>query len=256
MNVDVTVRGEVSEEAVREARDRIAALEHFAHAPVLGAHVILTEERNPRLARPSRAEGEINLNGRVMHGRVAAEAMPLAIDQLAEHLQRQLGRFVARRERLSRRPRPDAPQGTWRHGDWSPPRPGFYPRTPEERSLVRRKTFAVGAINPIEAVAELHDLDHAFYLFHDLETDADAVVYRRDDGRIGLIHPADVSPRGYEGPIREASRVSEPITVEAAVAEMNVLDHRFLFFVNGDSGRGNVIYLRYDGNYGLIEPAD
>lgn len=30
----------------------------------------------------------------------------------------------------------------------------------EERSIVRRKTFALGAIDPLEAVRDLLDLDH------------------------------------------------------------------------------------------------
>jgi hypothetical protein len=36
---------------------------------------------------------------------------------------------------------------------------------------------------------------------------------------------------------------------------MDELNHRFLFFVNAQTGRGSVIYLRYDGHYGLIEPS-
>ena len=37
------------------------------------------------------------------------------------------------------------------------------------------------------APADLEDLDHSFYLFQDAESDADAVVYHRDDDRIGVI---------------------------------------------------------------------
>ena len=36
---------------------------------------------------------------------------------------------------------------------------------------------------------------------------------------------------------------------------MGELNHRFMYFINDAQGRGNVIYLRYDGHYGLIEPA-
>jgi hypothetical protein len=31
---------------------------------------------------------------------------------------------------------------------------------------------------------------------------------------------------------------------------------RGLFFVNVDTGRGNVLYHRFDGHYGLISPAE
>ena len=257
MNVDVTTRGKVADEVKAHARDRIAQLEGQVRDRMLSARVVLAEEPNPRLERPSRAEAELNVNGHMVRGRVADVAMPQAVDQLAAHLERQLRHYAERRSTVHRRA-PETSRHEWRHGDWSPPRPSFFPRPPGERSIIRRKTFALGAINPLEAVADLEDLDHDFYLFHDTETDADAVVYRRDDDRIGLIRPPATDPTSHDddGPIEEASRITEPISLDTAVSEMDQLDHRFLFFTNAQTGRGNVIYMRYDGHYGLIEPAD
>ena len=37
---------------------------------------------------------------------------------------------------------------------------------------------------------------------------------------------------------------------------MDALGRRFMFFIDAETGHGNVTYLRYDGNYGSIEPAD
>lgn len=42
--------------------------------------------------------------------------------------------------------------------------------------------------------------------------------------------------------------------VEEAILQMNMLDHEFFMFRNGDSGEVNVVYRRKDGNYGLLEP--
>ncbi|MEG1942561.1 MAG: ribosome-associated translation inhibitor RaiA [Angelakisella sp.] len=42
--------------------------------------------------------------------------------------------------------------------------------------------------------------------------------------------------------------------VEEAILQMNMLDHEFFMFRNGDSGEINVVYRRKDGNYGLLEP--
>jgi Sigma 54 modulation/S30EA ribosomal protein C terminus len=117
------------------------------------------------------------------------------------------------------------------------------------------KTFAFGAIDSQQAVVEMLDLDHDFYLFADAETGLDAVVCRRDDGNIGLIHAAGAWPGACEALICETSHFSEPITLEPAVSEMNALSHRFLFFIDADTSRGNMIYIRYEGNYGLIQPA-
>ena len=253
----VTARGKVTDAQKDHARERVGALDRCVSDPVLGARVMLRCERNPRLERPARAEAELNVNGHMLRGRVASATMSQAIDQLGTHLERQLHGFVDRRARLERRagePR----LGEWHHGASSPLHPSFHPRPVEERSIVRRKTFALGAIDPLQAIGDLLDLDHDFYLFHDAETGADAVVYHRDDGRIGLIYPDATRQRlpAGEGPVWETSRFSEPITLEAAVAEMNALAHRFMFFINAETARGNVIYLRYDGNYGLIEPAE
>jgi putative sigma-54 modulation protein len=45
-----------------------------------------------------------------------------------------------------------------------------------------------------------------------------------------------------------------PMSVEDAAVEMEMLGHNFFAFVNVDTGRTNVLYLRKDGNLGLLEP--
>jgi hypothetical protein len=107
-----------------------------------------------------------------------------------------------------------------------------------------------------QAAAELDMLDHDFFLFADIDTGADAVLYRDDDRALRVIEPQGVDS-GDRGPvpIREASRFSTPIDLAQALEEMAAVDHRYLFFVNADTRRGNVLYTRWDGHYGLIEPA-
>jgi ribosome-associated translation inhibitor RaiA len=138
-------------------------LDRYVSDPVLAARVMLRCERNRRLERPARAEAELHVNGHMLSGRVACATVSQAIDLLGTHLERQLHDYVDRRARRERRAG-ELPPGEWHHGASSPPRPSFYPRPVEERSIVRRKTFALGAIDPLQAVAELLDLDHDFYL--------------------------------------------------------------------------------------------
>ena len=255
MEVRVTRRGQVPASLDEEVRRQIGPLDRLVRTPILDAHVVLTQEENPRIERPARAEAEIDLNGRIIRGRVAGPEMRNAVDQLAEHLHTQLRRLIASQITTHRRAtRP--PAGEWRHGQWSAPRPGYPPRPAEERELMRRKAFSIDAMTPVEAAELMADLDHDFLLFRDAETDADAVVYVRQDGRLGVIEPAGTElPQSTEGAVKhEQSRLSEPITLDAALAEMNELNHHFLCFVNVETGRGNVIYLRHDGHYGLIEP--
>ncbi|MDO5434887.1 MAG: ribosome-associated translation inhibitor RaiA [Clostridia bacterium] len=45
-----------------------------------------------------------------------------------------------------------------------------------------------------------------------------------------------------------------PMSVEDAVLQMELLGHSFFVFVNIDTERTNVLYLRQDGDLGLMEP--
>ena len=45
-----------------------------------------------------------------------------------------------------------------------------------------------------------------------------------------------------------------PMSVEDAAIEMELLGHSFFVFVNIDTDRTNVLYLRKDGDLGLLEP--
>lgn len=249
VEVEVIGRGEVSEHARRLAREKVAALERVVKGPVLGARVVLTQEHNPRIPNPSRAEAEINLQGRLVRARTAAPSLDAAVDDVAERLQRHLRRYVDRMITRQREP------SEWSHRVWSPPRPPTFERPIEEREIVRRKSFSFGPMSVEDAADALEDLDHEFFLFRDADTDTDAVLYWRDDGLLALIESRDAESADY-GPVHERCRFSAPIALETSVSEMNEVGHRFLFFENAATGRGNILYRRYDGHYGLIEPAD
>jgi sigma 54 modulation/S30EA-like ribosomal protein len=55
--------------------------------------------------------------------------------------------------------------------------------------------------------------------------------------------------------IPQPSSYSASIALVAARSEMEVLDHRFLYFVAAEDLRGKVLYLCHDDNYGLVELA-
>ncbi|WP_031514044.1 ribosome hibernation-promoting factor, HPF/YfiA family [Desulfofalx alkaliphila] len=46
----------------------------------------------------------------------------------------------------------------------------------------------------------------------------------------------------------------KPMPVDEAIMQMNLLGHSFFVFSNAETEQVNVVYLRKDGNYGLIEP--
>ena len=239
MHVDVTVRGHVADELAVAAREKVAALERIVKGPVMGAHVVLTQEENPRLEQPARAEGEIVLAGRPIRARVAAPAMVAAVDALAGRLHDQLRRHV---ERLVDRAQVAATvePGQWRHAAWTPPRVPRSWRPPGERQVIRRKTFAMEPMSVAQAAADMAALDHDFFLYHDAETDADAVICRRDDGRLLVIDPQGVPRQPVDSVILEGSRCSGPLALADAISEMEMLNHRFLHFTDAASDGGRL----------------
>ena len=54
--------------------------------------------------------------------------------------------------------------------------------------------------------------------------------------------------------VRRKTFPVRPMSVEDATIEMELLGHSFFAFVNIDTDRTNVLYLRKDGNLGLLEP--
>jgi hypothetical protein len=134
-------------------------------------------------------------------------------------------------------------------------RPEASLKPPEERRIVHRRSYVDEPMGTMQAAAELLDLDAEFLLFRHVRTDEDVVVYRRDDGRLGLLHPpGSVLADENDVVVPKASRYPGPLTLEAARTEMDFLNHRFLYFIDAADGRGKVLYLRHDGDYGLVEP--
>jgi len=54
--------------------------------------------------------------------------------------------------------------------------------------------------------------------------------------------------------IQQKELILKPMTVDEAVMQMELMNKTFLLFNNANSSQLNVIYIRDDGHYGLLEP--
>ena len=54
--------------------------------------------------------------------------------------------------------------------------------------------------------------------------------------------------------VRNKTFTVRPMSVEDAILQMELLGHSFFVFVNVETDRTNVLYLRKDGDLGLMEP--
>ncbi len=54
--------------------------------------------------------------------------------------------------------------------------------------------------------------------------------------------------------VRNKKFSMKPMDIEEAMMQMELIGHSFFVFKNAETNDVNVLYLRTDGNYGLIEP--
>jgi hypothetical protein len=255
LQVQTETRGSVPEGAVGFAVQRVNSLLHTAAEPVLFARVKLTMAADPAVERPAIAQVNIDMNGRLVRAQAAGVTMREAVEHACDRLRIRMER-AARNWAAIRGGQPSPGPGEWRHRSIPAPRLPYFPRPSAERAVIRHKSYALTRQTPDEAVADAELLDYDFHLFTERSTGEDSVVYRIRDGyRLALAHPRS----GRLGPVASSislSKMPAPrLSVTEAAARLEAASQPFLFFVNADTGRGNVIYHRYNGHYGLIEPA-
>lgn len=256
LQVSLAVQGEVGADARARAVEVVRQTAGRLAEPVLVARVKLAWEPDPARPRPAVAQASLDVNGDLVRAHVAAGTMPEALDALGRRLQDRLEHRARRREARHRWSGAASP-GEWRHGDLPTQRPDYFDRPVEERELVRHKTFADDGLSPDEAVFDMEQLDYDFYLFRDLATGAESFVERVGDGTYRLtrsgVGPVETGP--CAAPV-EVSSVPVPVlALEEAIDRLNDGGEPHVFFTDAASGRGSVVYRRYDGNYGLIVPA-
>lgn len=127
----------------------------------------------------------------------------------------------------------------------------------------RRKSFVLQHITPLDAAAVMDAMDYDMHLFTDVETGEDAVVYRAGPSGLRLARQHHVFPPGWSRsstvtgppvPLIVNSNPPPMLTEQAAVRRACEHGLRLLFFTDPVSGRGRLLYPRYDGNLGLITP--
>jgi ribosomal subunit interface protein len=253
-DVQVQVRGEIAPELVDYTRQKVAHATRHTDRPVRSARLVVDVDPDPARERPAVAEVTVDVDGTPVRAQVAAQTPTEAADLLHDRLKRRLDQLAARRQARHRWV-DEATAGAWRPVPGGPARPSYVARPAGEREVVRRKSFAIAPMTPDEAAYEMELLGHEFFLFTDSSTHQDAVIHRRADGPFGLSEAGHAWLRPPE-PGRMVLEPSPPrLTEEEAVARLDAGGEPFVFHVDPATGRGRVLYRRFDGHYGVIVPA-
>ena len=248
----IVVRGDVPETMITYAREKLLGAVDQTSKSVRGSEARLDAHADPAREARNHVEMTADLDGDVVRARYTAPTISEAIDGAASRLRRRVQAAEDRPEALRLRHREG---DSWHHGDALTGRPPYFPRPRDERTLVRRKTFAMRPESIEEALFDLEVLDHDFFLFVHDETGAEAVVHRVDGG-YGLLQrvPTPEAVRRAGAPLRVGASPATT-TVEQAMTVLDESGAPFEFFVDEASGRGAVVYRRYDGHYGLVAAA-
>lgn len=150
------------------------------------ADVHFTEERNPRIADKEVCEVTLHAKGPgpIVRAKAAAPEQLQAVDRVIEKLEHRLEKVKGR---LSARSHPRRPPSVDSQPDRARAHGAVDDADEGQGRIVKSKQFAIKPMTPEEASLQMELLGHDFFLFANAETDRAAVVYRRNDGYVGLI---------------------------------------------------------------------
>jgi ribosome-associated translation inhibitor RaiA len=255
INIDVTTQGQLPGIA-DYVREKIGGFSRLTRQPVLHARVRVSRHTDPAVARPVVAQANLDVNGRLVRAQAQGETAREAVDRLEARLRHRLER-VGERWDTKRGNTSQADPHEWRHQSEPMHRPSYFPRPADQRRIIRRKSFTLGTRTVDEAAREMELLDYDFHLFTEKGTRQASVLYRAEPTgyRLAQVKPLPEELAPYELPLTVSRQPAPRLTVEGAKERLSILGLPFLFFVDVDQGRADVLYHRYDGHYGLICPA-
>jgi putative sigma-54 modulation protein len=167
------------------------AVNHF-QSLTTEVDVHLSVARNPRISSKESAEVTIYANGSIIRAEESSESLYASIDLVADKIARQLRKYKERRQSNKATVEPivevesedTIPLVSDLIGDRTPQLPA---------EIVRTKYFAMPPMTVTEALEQLQNVDHDFYMFCNSETGEINVIYERNHGGYGVIQPRNNS---------------------------------------------------------------
>ena len=182
-NIEVTsaLRGYVEK--------KIGRLERYFDTPLEAeVNVTLSVIRDMQIV-----EVTIPLKGVLLRAEEKHADMYASIDMVADKLERQIRKH---KTKINRKYRQEGSLRSLFKEDFADAYAGdvqtavTLEETEEKFELVRTKKFAMKPMDVEEAILQMNMIGHNFFVFSNMDTDEINVVYKRKDGKYGLIEPA------------------------------------------------------------------
>ncbi|USX54428.1 sigma 54 modulation/S30EA ribosomal C-terminal domain-containing protein [Lentzea sp. HUAS12] len=242
--IAITTAGQAAEDARELVRSQVAAVLRPLRGRWSAARIRLTADTSSGASWPALAQVNLVADGRP----VRVQAGTARWEETGALIGVRLGEQLARL---------DAP---WRPRRWPEPgrrgRPRPQARPAGQREVVRRKEVPPARRTPDEAALTMDLMDFDAHLFVDGDSGQDGVVYRIGPtgyrmARLGSPAPPATPPRL---PLTFTPHPIPDLSGEQAVHRLTETEYPFLFYRDLTTGRGHLLYHRYDGHYGLIAP--
>ncbi|MCX5993168.1 MAG: ribosome-associated translation inhibitor RaiA [Chloroflexi bacterium] len=139
----------------------------------------LTEEKTKSRQPVFGAQVTVNVNGFLMRGEQKDENVRAAIDAVTDVMERLIDKFKKRYSTNKSKA----------HETIRTPAEEDVPQIEQSQYVYKRKRFIVKPMTAEQAVEQMDFLGHDFFLFVSDVDNSINVVYRRKDGKYGLIQP-------------------------------------------------------------------
>ncbi|WP_017547878.1 ribosome hibernation-promoting factor, HPF/YfiA family [Salinicoccus carnicancri] len=182
------IRGENIEvtDAIRNhIEEKVSKLErYFTNAPNTHAHVNIKTYSN----KQGKVEITIPMKNLTLRAEEKHEDLYAAVDLIVDKLERQIRKHKTKINRKFREKNPEQDffaklemdaSHEFREEEDDKADTGSY--------IVRSKKFQLKPMDSEEAVLQMNMLGHDFFVFNDRETEGTSIVYKRNDGKYGLI---------------------------------------------------------------------
>ena len=130
-------------------------------------------------------------------------------------------------------------------------------------TLLRAQQRAANTRAAVNSVVKALDQQIQRYKSHAYRSERNRLAGRGVNGPdvepAAVLRERDGGDEGEEGSgdgqlVRVKEFEMEPMSVEEAAVRMRYLSHSFYMFLDSESDKHSVLYLREDGNHGLIQP--
>lgn len=142
------------------------------------AYVEFAEEKTlKQTGKNKHVDITVVVAGKVMRSEATTGSFISSVDESVKKLERQLRAY---KEKMVQH----------RRGSLKTLFEGLFPKKPDaQRKLMKIKKFPMKPQTPQEAIQEMNNLGHSFFVFLNVDTENINVVYQRKDGNYGVIEP-------------------------------------------------------------------